>query len=251
MKPTAASGVESMTFDVILSSTATYDLQAVAGLVDAANHLIGSTVSTQYFRIVVDNNVLLTISVPSSVTSSVDGINLRAGTVTTPLSPGSHQFAVPEQVEFANRTRLKFDHWMDGSTQPTRIQDLENDLTYAASYVTQYNLNVVDPSGAANGGWYDQGASAQISVPSQQPAAGIWGLLGGTLTFQGMYENGTLLTSSTSTSIVMDSPHTVNIQWTLNYTTPTMVLGVVFFVVAALSFMIYRRTKRLPTSTQT
>jgi len=233
-----------MTFDVILSSTATYDLQAVAGLVDSTNHLIGSTVSTQYFSIVVDNNVLLTISIPSSVTSSVDGINLHPGTVTTPLSPGSHQFAVPQQVEFANGTRLKFDHWMDGSTQPTRIQDLENDLTYAASYVTQYDLNVIDPSGASNGGWYDEGASAQISVPSQEPAPGIWGLLGGTLTFQGIYENGTLLTTSTSTSIVMDSSHTVNVQWTPNYTTPTIVLATVLLMVSATLFLVYRRMKR-------
>jgi len=95
VRPHSSSGTESMTFVIILPSSQQYNLQAVAGFVNSSQHLIGSTVSSVNFNINVDSNVLLTISVPNSVTSSVDGSNQSSGTVTIPLQPGIHEISVP------------------------------------------------------------------------------------------------------------------------------------------------------------
>ncbi len=242
-QPHSSSGTESMTFVIILSSSQQYNLQAVVGFVDSSQHLIGATVSSVNFNINVDSNILLTISVPNSVTSSVDGANRASGSVTVPLQPGVHEISVPQTVQFANGTRLRFDHWMDDSTQPSRTQDIEDDLTYTAYYNTQYNLNVLDLSGTVTGGWFDKGTTAQVSVPSKAPIPGIMGLLGGTLTFQGLYTNGTLITTSTNYSRVMNSPYTVSVEWSPDYTTPEALMIATFVAVTAIVLIVYRRTK--------
>jgi hypothetical protein len=232
-----------MTFVIVLPSSQQYNLQAVVGFVDSSQHLIGATVSSVNFNINVDSNVLLTILVPNSVSSSVDGANQASGSVTVPLQPGVHEISVPQTVQFANGTRLRFDHWMDDSTQPSRTQDIEDDLTYTAYYNTQYNLNVLDLSGTITGGWYDNGTTAQVSVPSKASMPGIIGLLGGTLTFQGWYRNGTLITTSTNYSQVMNSPYTISAEWTPDYTMPEAIIVATFVVVAAIVLTVYRRTK--------
>jgi len=243
MQPHSSSGTESMTFVIILPSSQEYNLQAVAGFVDSSQHLIGSTVSSVNFNINVDSNVLLTISVPNSVSSSVDGANEASGSVTIPLQPGVHEISVPQTVQFSNGTRLRFDHWMDDSTQPSRTQDIEDDLTYTAYYNTQYNLNVLDSSGTVTGGWFDEGATAQVSVPTKTPIPGIMGLLGGTLTFQGWYINGTLITTSTNYSRVMDSPYTVSVEWTPDYTLPEAIVVATVIAVTAIALTVHRRTR--------
>ncbi len=243
MQPHSSSGTESMTFVIILPSSQQYNLQAVAGFVDSSQHLIGATVSSVNFNINVDTNVLLTISVPNSVSSSVDGANQASGTVTIPLQPGVHEITVPQTVQFPNGTRLRFDHWMDDSTQPSRTQDIEDDLTYTAYYDTQYNLNVLDSSGTVTSGWFDEGTTAQVSVPSKTSIPGIMGLLGGTLTFQGWYRNGTLITTSTNYSTVMDSPYTISAEWAPDYTMPEAIVIATFVVVTATALIVYRRTK--------
>jgi len=245
VQPHSSAGVESMTFVIVLTSSQRYNLQAVVGFVDSSHHLIGTTVSSVNFDITVDNNVQLTVSVPNSVSASVDGAKQTSGTITIPLQPGVHEISVPQTVQFANGTRLRFDHWMDDSTQPSRTQDVEDDLTYAAYFSTQYELNVVDTSGAVSGGWFDQGTPAQILAPSKIPIPGIMGLLGGTLTFQGWYSNGTLITTSTNYSHVMDAPYTVNVLWTPDYTMPEIILIAVFVLGAgaAIGFVVHGRTK--------
>ncbi|HKM76290.1 MAG TPA: hypothetical protein VJZ32_07720 [Candidatus Bathyarchaeia archaeon] len=232
-----------MTFVIILPSSQLYNLQAVAGFVDSSQHLIGATVSSVNFNINVDTNVQLTISVPNSVSSSVDGANQASGPITIPLQPGVHEITVPQTVQFPNGTRLRFDHWMDDSTQPSRTQDIEDDLTYTAYYDTQYNLNVLDSSGTVTGGWFDEGTTAQVSVPSKTPIPGIMGLLGGTLTFQGWYRNGTLITTSTNYSTVMNSPYTISAEWTPDYTMPEAIVIATFVVLTATALIVYRRTK--------
>jgi len=245
VQPHSSAGSESMTFVIILPSSQRYDLQAVVGFVDSSRHLIGTTVSSVNFNINVDNNILLTVSLPNSVPSSVDGAKQTPGTVTIPLQPGVHEVSVPQTAQFANGTRLVFDHWMDDSTQLSRTQDIEDDLTYAAYYNTQYELNVTDSSGTVTGGWFNEGTAAQISAPSKIPIPGILGLLGGTLTFQGWYRNGTLITTSTNYSHVMDSPYTVNVQWTADYTIPEVILIAAFIIGAGttIGFTVHRRTK--------
>ena len=243
--PHSSSGTESMTFAVILTSTQRYNLQAVAGFVDkSGTQLIAGTVSSVDFTVNVDSNVLLTISVPNSVSSLIDGASQKPGSLTVPLQPGVHDISVPQTVQFANDTRLRFDHWMDGSTQPTRTQDLEDDLTYAAFYTTQYDLHVIDSSGTVTGGWFDQGSTAQVVAPLKTPMPGIVGLLGGTLSFNGWYENGTLIANSASYSVVMDSPQTVYIEWTADYVTAEVVIGMTLAAVAILCLIAYRRSSR-------
>jgi len=134
-----------------------------------------------------------------------------------------------------------FDHWSDGSKQSSRTEYLTDDTSLVAVYDTQYTLTLTDPS-AAGGGWYDQGSTAQFSVPSSEPLPGILGLLGGTQTFQGWYENGKLLSSSSAASITMNAPQVLSTQWAANIIAPVaIIIGIVLVPAAMIAFAVYRR----------
>ncbi|HXZ90200.1 MAG TPA: hypothetical protein VEG61_03970 [Candidatus Dormibacteraeota bacterium] len=91
---------------------------------------------------------------------------------------------------------------------------VSSNLTLKAHYTTQFYLDVTSQLGGASGsGWYDQGYSQPYytETPSPQPSAFQqcqW-------FFKGWYEGSRLLSSNTSGTLVMDSPHSVVGEWQL------------------------------------
>lgn len=259
--PKSSSGLESVSFSLKLNETGQVTLRAFATMgalvtIPAMSVFYGRTgsaqivpgsMSTSDFTISVTNNLELTIDVPNAVSVAIDGTTETPGNVILSLSPNAvHTISVPPIVPIGSQSRLRFDHWSDGSTQANRTEYLQNDTSLTASYVTQYPLTLTDPS-ATGAGWYDQGSVAQFSIPSSESAPGMLGILGGTQTFQGWYENGTLVSSSNTSSMTMNAPHTLDTQWAVNNSMP---IGIVLFVlfVAAVAFYTLRRRNTTQTT---
>jgi hypothetical protein len=240
--PASSSGTESIKFTLTFNSAQQYALAVAALIQDSSgNNVISGSLSGFKFTISVTDKAQLNITLPNSVTAAVDGANQTAGNVTTSLQPGKHTISVPETVPLTIGSQLRFDHWSDGSKLTSRTDDLENDTSLTATYVTQYSLSLTDPS-AGGAGWYDQGATAQFSVPSSG-SAGILGILGAIRTFQGWYENGTLITSSSSGSITMNAPHTLSVRWVEDDTVPMVIMIVIVIAVAAIGYVTLRRKR--------
>lgn len=87
---------------------------------------------------------------------------------------------------------------------------VDTNLTLRASYKTQFFLGVTSQLGERGSDWYDDGTPAQYStITSPQStffAECEW-------IFDGWYEKGKQLSGSTSGSIIMDAPHTMEGRW--------------------------------------
>ena len=237
--PTSSSGTESTTFNLSLNPDQSI-LAAAALVTDSSGNLISGSGTYVNFTIALTDKLMLTVNLPSSVAVSIDGANQTAGVVTIPLIPGNHTISVPQTVPLTAGSQLRFDHWWDGSKQASRADNLLDDSNFTAIYVTQYSLSLTDPL-ASGAGWYDQGATAQFSVPASEPAPGILGMLGATRTFQGWYENGALVTSGSSGSITMNAPHTLSTQGTENDTLPIVIIVVALVAIVAVVYVMRRR----------
>jgi len=242
MTPALSSGTESVSFTLTFNSIQQYNLEVVTSVEDQSHNVISGSTSKSPFTVSVTDKAQLTLTLPNSVTAAVDGANQTAGNVAMSLLPGQHTISVPETVPLTSGSQLRFDHWSDGSTTTSRTDDLENDTTLAATYVTQYSLSLTDPS-ASGAGWYDKGATAQFSAPPSEPAPGILGMLGATSTFQGWYENGASITYSSSGSITMNAPHTLTPQRTENDTMAMIIIVIIVVAVAAICFAVLRRKR--------
>ena len=238
--PSSSFGTESVSFSLTFNSTQQYALGADGAIVDKSGNIVSGSVSGMPFTISVTDKLQLNVTVPSSVTVTVDGTNQAPGAASILLQLGNHTISVPQTIPLTSGSQLRFDHWSDGSNLANRTDDLEDDTNLTATYVTQHSLTLTEPS-ATGAGWYDQGSTAQFSAPSSEPVPGILGILGGTQTLQGWYENGTLVTSSSTGSITMNAPHALSVQWTTNYTMPLAVIIIVVVVAGVLVFFVTRR----------
>jgi len=194
--------------------------------------------STVPFQIAVTPTPLLFVKVPSAVSVSVDGVTQPPGSIDgAPLSVGQHALSVPSIVTVSNNTRLKFDHWSDGSTSTSRFALAQSDVGLEAFYVTQYPLILNSPIGVTSGtDWYDSNSSATFSVtPSYVPMNGLMGTLGARVAFQGWYENGNLITSSSTGTISMNQAHTLSASWQPDYTLSGAVAAVAIIIIALVS----------------
>ena len=249
--PASSSGTESAKFTLTFNSTQQYTLRVGAAITDKSGKGIsGSASKSSNFTISVTDKAQLTITLPSSVTAAVDGANQTAGNVTISLQPGKHTISVPETVPLTSGSQLRFDHWSDGSKLASRVDDLENDTTLAATYVTQYSLSLTDPS-ASGAGWYDAGSKATFSVTIAQPESGFFGTLGGKRTFQQWTGDST--DSSLSASIQMDGPKKVGAQWSVDNTQPYIILGGIaaaIVVAILLAILMTKRKSRPPMKAQ-
>jgi LPXTG-motif cell wall-anchored protein len=70
------------------------------------------------------------------------------------------------------------------------------------------------------------------------------GMLGATQNFQGWYENGASITTSSSGSITMNAPHTLNAQKTEDDTMPMIILAIIAVAVALIGVVALRRKKK-------
>ncbi len=244
----SASGSDTVTFNLQLSTAKSYALLAAALLGDSSGNPILDSVSTKDFTITAaPDKFSLTITVPTQVSANIDGATQPAGIVHASLSPGSHAISVPDTVDTKTPgVRLRFDHWNDDYTLLTRTVNLQADSTFEAVYVTQYGLTLSTPYGnAAGAGWYDRDWSAQISAPASEPMSGVLGRLGGRWTFQGWYDGQTLVSTSSSITITMNSPRSLTAHWTGNYLMPAIIIGVPIAVaLIAVVFLALRKERK-------
>ena len=248
MKIQSSSGVENLEFKIggILGGQprrlGTWDLNMTASLFDANNNLIVSSVSSVPFGVEM-TPLTLTITVPAQVEVAIDGVMQPPGPVKIGVTAGDHNASVSAVAAVNSSTRLRFDHWSDGYTQANRTVSIWSASSYEVTYVTQYRLTLTGEQGfGSGGGWYDDGSSAKFSVPQVESMSGLLGLLGGKLTFQGWYEDGISVTSSTSGTIIMNKPHTLTAQWQSDYTMPIAVSVIILIVAASgVAYLLRRR----------
>ena len=162
----------------------------------------------------------LTITVPSSSKVIVDGINPGYGAVIIHLAEGKHTVTVSQYIPLNNQSRLRFDHWSDGSSQFNRTIYLTTNTSLTAVYVQQFRLKIISYFSYSGAGWYDDGSKVNFAtVTSPQPMNNTSGPFGGRWVFAGWYDNGTVVTTSNSGSITMNRPHTLTALWYADYTT--------------------------------
>jgi hypothetical protein len=244
-----ASGVEHVDFKIggILGGKrgpGTWNLNLTTALFDSKDILISKTTSTVLFGIQL-TPLALEVTVPAAVAVSVDGVQQPPGPAVVGVALGEHNISVPALVQVDPTTRLMFDHWPDGSTDTNRTIFITSDANITVTYVTQNLLTIAGPQAASTGsGWYNEGEKATFSVAPAEPVAGLLGNLGGKMRFQGWYENGQLLTSSTTGSISMNRPHTITAVWQADYSEPALILTGVVIIFALAYLMVRRRTKK-------
>jgi len=150
----------------------------------------------------------------------VDGINSGFGVVIIHLAEGKHTIAVSQYAPLNNQSRLRFDHWSDGSSQYNRTFYLTTNTSLIAVYVQQFRLKIISYFSYSGAGWYDEGSKVNFAtVTSPQPMNNTSGPFGGRWVFAGWYDNGTVVTTSNSGSIIMNQPHTLTALWYADYTT--------------------------------
>ena len=236
----SSSGTEHLTFNIQFPSThiQAYDFEAVATIVTSGGNLLGTSQET--FSIMGGTTFELTVDTTYPVALTIDG----SASVTSPvqLTPGDHVISVPTVVQVNNSSRLRFDHWDDGSTQPNRTVNLQSDTTIEATFVPQYFLSLNSPPTPATGvGWYDMGSTAQFSVPSAMPMPGLLGTIGARLVFKGWYENGERVTAANIGTVGMLEAHTLIAKWTPDYTIPVISLAVIAAVAQGSAVLVSRR----------
>ena len=176
------------------------------------------------------------ISAPSQVMVTLDGVQQGAGSIAVQLSPGMHSISVPDIVQLDSTSRLKFNGWSDGSTQLTRIFDLESDTDIAATYLTQYLVNATSDS-TLQSGWYDQGTVLKLNV-SNQLVNNYRLVLAG---FDGWYNGAQLISKSPSASLAVEGPVTLSARWNyLPYLPPMLI------IVAVAAVLFFARRGSIP-----
>jgi len=140
-------------------------------------------------------------------------------------------------------SRLRFDHWSDGSLSSNRSVYAQSDVGLEAFYVIQHPLMLNSSIGVTSGsGWYDSNSTATFSVsPNSVPLTGIMGMLGATLTVQGWYENGSLITSSSTGTISMNQAHTLTVSWQPDYTVPEAIALLVIVLIVAAGYLTVKK----------
>lgn len=246
--PASTSGSDVIAFSLQFYFPGTNRLQALVGFDDPAYQVISDSISVKEFAIFVTDNLSLTVKVPSVVSVSIDGTEQGAGSVWTNLDPGEHTISVPETVEVGNGNRLRFDHWTDGETQTSRIENIQEDAAFEAVYTEQHKLTLESPQVHASGdGWYDEGSTAQFSAPNNSTMMGVLGTLGGRWAFQGWYEARGLVSKSSSGSITMNKPHNLTAYWKAEYTNPLIIIGITSAVAIGIA-LISLRGRRIKVS---
>jgi hypothetical protein len=210
------------------------------------NLCIDATAGSQPISFSVIDKYTLTVNVPSSITTTLDGVPQGGGNLVVQLSPGTHAISVPDIVQLDSNSRIKFSSWSDGSTQLTRIFDLESDAQITANYITQYRLTLLTSEGVATGDeWTDSGSTAKFAVSASISMNGTIGLLGGKYDFQGWYERTSLITLHNNGSILMNSPHTLTAKWSANYTQPALIFGLIMgAIIGVASAALYTKGNR-------
>jgi hypothetical protein len=250
IKIPAASGVEHIEFQIggIFGGKhgpGVWQLNITSTILDRQANVIPHSTSSTIFSIDLAP-VMLNVVVPGSVAVSVDGAKQAPGPAAVGVALGQHNVTVPALVQVGPMTRLRFDHWSDGSVETIHTVIVAGNMSVEAVYVTQNLLTIVGTGPNAIGaGWYDADTIATFSANQYEPITGPLGAMGARMTFQGWYENGQLITNSPNGTISMNKPHTISGVWQADFTVPGgIMLGTVAAIVIA--YLAVRRRKTKP-----
>jgi hypothetical protein len=251
----ASSGVEKINFQIggIFGGKrgpGTWKLNITAALFDNSSNLIPNSTSSNLFEITL-TPVMLQIVVPSIIPITVNGVQEPAGPALVGVALGENNVSAPALVQVNSTTRLRFDHWSDGSAQANRTVNVAGNATYEADYVPQYLLTITGAEQNVTGaGWFDSATNASFAIYPSQIVPGLLGAMGAKQTLQGFYENNQLITNQASGTITMDRPHTLNVVWQVDYSTPAIILAGIIAVVVLGFLVARRRTIRTRRSTR-
>ena len=250
IKVPAVSGVEQIGFQIggIFGGKrgpGSWLLNITSAILDGQGNLVSGSVSSTLFSVDL-TPVTLTVVVPGAVVVSVDGVQHLPGPVEVGVALGGNNITVPALVQVGPSTRLRFDHWSDGSLGTIHTVIVTGNVSVDAVYVTQNLLTIVGTGENATGAaWYDADTVATFSANQYEPITGVLGAMGARLAFQGWYENGQLITNSPNGTVSMDKPHTLTGVWQVDFTVPGgIVLGTVAAI--AIAYLIVRRRKTKP-----
>jgi len=143
------------------------------------------------------------------------------------------------------KSRLVFAGWRghatSSSTTVTSVMD--GPKTLIATWRSQYYLTVETRHGTASGeGWYDNGSTAEFSVPVEIPMNPPFGSLGGKYVFSSWTGDSTANTPRATIS--MDGAHVVTASWTSDYAFVAAFFVVLTAIVAILAVLIIFTIRR-------
>jgi len=151
----------------------------------------------------------------SNVSISIDENSVKTdsnGVVTISVLPGVHSVGAESPIQVSEGSRGLFDRWGDGDSSNPRSLNVSSDAILSIEYRIQFYLIVNNNGGVVSGeGWYDQGATANATAVS--PCNVVENQ--SRMVFKSW--SGDFNSSSRSLTFTMDSPHSLNATWTLQY----------------------------------
>jgi hypothetical protein len=120
----------------------------------------------------------------------------------------------------------------NGMLSDSRAFDVTKDMDLTAVYSRQFLVTVSTPVGRSSGsGWYGAGTQASLSVsPSTGKAPGILGALGVRSSFS--HWSGDYSGAGIDSTIVVDSPKTIQAVWSYDYVGLLPLVGLIAVVTA-------------------
>jgi uncharacterized repeat protein (TIGR02543 family) len=150
--------------------------------------------------------------------------------------------SAPSQTISQNAgSQLVFSGWtVDGSSSQggsTLSLQMNSPHVVVAQYTQQYYLTVQSPQGVVSGqGWYNAGSNAPISVST--PPSPMFGV---NYVFDGW--QGSIQSSTQSTTVLMNGPMTVTAAWHQDYTVLYITVGAIVAVIVVAAFALIYATK--------
>jgi len=151
----------------------------------------------------------------SNVSISIDGSSVESdsnGVITVSVLPGVHNLEAQSPIQVSEGSRGLFDRWGDGDLSNPRSLNISGDTSLSAEYKIQFYLKIIGNGGVVSGEkWYDQGAKANATAVS--PCNVVENQ--SRMVFKSW--SGDFNSTSPSLTFSMDSPHSLNATWTLQY----------------------------------
>jgi hypothetical protein len=181
----------------------------------------------------------LKVSVEPAGIASATGEGWYLPTASVTVGP------LPSSVSGSDGTRYVLQQWTVDSTPVSGNSigiTMVTPHTIVAHYKTQYLLTVTSDYGVVGGGgWYDAGSTATISVASEVDTS-----YGVKQVFQKW--TGDMELSSATTTVTMDSPHTLRAAWrtdsTILFATIALAIGAAFVLGIGLVMFAMARLKQ-------
>ncbi len=180
------------------------------------------------------------------------GVPVRIGNLTLATSANgdarimlfvgnTYVVSVAPTLEFQNSTRIVFNSWNDGNSEPQKSVVLDGDVKLVGSYKIQYLLQVNSPVSSYLE-WFDPGSSANLQSPSSVPMNWPLGALGFKYNFVGW--TGDVNSRLSQLNVTMNGPKTVEANFSPDYG-PLIVLGILSAGIAGSVILLFNRGRAI------